>query len=726
MLAMVGARIGSYRIGPLLAEGGMGEVYEATHEMMGREAVVKVLRPEMSGRREMVARFFNEARAAASIEHPGIVAIFDMGYAEDERAYIVMERLRGETLATRLKRGATGHAEAASLTRQIASALGAAHEIGIIHRDLKPDNVFVVPDPEVPGGERAKVLDFGIAKLTVNKTGSVMTAAGAIFGTPAYMAPEQCSDAATVDHRTDLYALGCVLCECLTGEPPFGHGGLQLLAAHLRDPAPKPRDRDPSIPAELEAVALRLLEKDPEDRFQSCADLEAALRPHATRPPPGGRSPRVSRAATLAASAVPPPPAPPDVSATLAPASAAVARAEPRPAASTASSESSDPDSERDAARAATAPATAATAATATATTGTATTYGLGAAEVQDERPRRRGRGWIAAAAIAVLAALSVGVAVFAMRAGGGEGAEAGTNAAPPEPPPPIDAAVSPATAPLAAAREALDARRWSEAAIAADQALSLAASDGERQEAATLARSARSELLAETVHAALVTAAEKKSREEVATLLRQIPEDTSYFESARQLHGQLRDEWAGPLMEKARRIAAAGSRCKQIAALEREVTAVYPELAGELGELEASCERKARARSNAAKPVDAGIPGDKVDPSGDAKKDEKANKEPGPTQGKGDEAGEPAERADQILAAARKASRAGEHGAALKRCNQVLQLRPGDQEAAMVCGISACSLKLPGRVRRYLRIVKGANRKRALRQVCAKMGVGP
>jgi serine/threonine-protein kinase len=272
---MLDIRVGSYRIIERLAKGGMGEVYLARHEIMNREAAVKVLHPEFGDKPELVERFLNEARAAATIRHPGIVEIYDVGHV-DGRAYIVMEYLRGEPLASRLARTRIDVDKALLLTRQLAGALGAAHACGIIHRDLKPDNIFVVPDPDVLGGERTKILDFGIAKLIETK-GAVHTMQGAMFGTPAYMAPEQCEDAGQVDRRADLYSLGCIVYELLCGKPPFGHGGIELVAAHLRDQPQPLRRRVPSIPASLEAVVMRLLAKKAEDRYQTCEALVRAL-----------------------------------------------------------------------------------------------------------------------------------------------------------------------------------------------------------------------------------------------------------------------------------------------------------------------------------------------------------------------------------------------------------------------------------------------------------------
>jgi len=272
---MLGEVIHGYRVDRALSEdkGGFGDVYFATHVESGAEAVVKVLKPEMSALRDIVARFFNEARAAASVHHPGIVQIHNVGYHGD-RAYLLMERLRGDDLETRLAKGPLPVDRAVIFVRQAAGAVGAAHERGIVHRDLKPANLFVVADPDVIGGERVKVLDFGIAKLTAD-TGAGKTQG--VFGTPAYMSPEQCASTGDVDPRADLYSLGCIFYELVTGRPPFGHGGLELIAAHLRDMPPPPRALAPWLPPAIEQVILGLLEKQPGRRTPSCAALIAAL-----------------------------------------------------------------------------------------------------------------------------------------------------------------------------------------------------------------------------------------------------------------------------------------------------------------------------------------------------------------------------------------------------------------------------------------------------------------
>ncbi|MBC7973922.1 MAG: serine/threonine protein kinase, partial [Myxococcales bacterium] len=272
---MLGEVIHGYRIDRALSsdKGGFGDVFFATHVDSGAEAVVKVLKPEMSARRDIVTRFFNEARAAASVHHPGVVQIHNVGYHGD-RAYLLMERLRGDDLETRLQRGPVPLDRAIVFVRQAAGAIGVAHERGIVHRDLKPANLFIVADPDVAGGERVKVLDFGIAKLSVD-TGPGKTQG--VFGTPSYMSPEQCANAGAVDGRADLYSLGCILYEMVCGLPPFGHGGIELIASHLRDTPLPPRSFAPWVPAPIEQLILQLLEKSPDRRPPSCAALIVAL-----------------------------------------------------------------------------------------------------------------------------------------------------------------------------------------------------------------------------------------------------------------------------------------------------------------------------------------------------------------------------------------------------------------------------------------------------------------
>ncbi|MDX2086810.1 MAG: serine/threonine-protein kinase [Kofleriaceae bacterium] len=276
---MIGQVVGNYRLVSELGRGGMGLVFRAEHVQLGRPAALKMLLPQFSHDAGIVTRFFNEARAASAIDHPGIVEIYDFGHHSDGSAYIVMALLQGESLERRIARQPLSPVEAASFAAQAASALAAAHARGIIHRDLKPDNLFLVPNELVTGGIQLKLLDFGIAKLVEERDADFRTQTGAVIGTPAYMSPEQCMGSATIDHRTDLYALGCILFHMLCGRPPFTstQGIGVLIAAHLRDPVPDPRTFAPNIPDALVGIVLRLLEKEPAARFQSAAELRAAL-----------------------------------------------------------------------------------------------------------------------------------------------------------------------------------------------------------------------------------------------------------------------------------------------------------------------------------------------------------------------------------------------------------------------------------------------------------------
>ena len=275
---MLGATIGSYRVIRLLGEGGMGAVYAAEHLLLGRMAAVKVLLPEHSASSATVTRFFNEARAATAIRHLGIVEIYDFGYTPDGSAYIAMELLEGQSLAARMRAGISRASDALAIARQIAGALAAAHAKSIVHRDLKPDNIFLIADAEVAGGERIKLLDFGIAKLQqISASGAGVTNTGAVMGTPTYMAPEQCRGV-SVDHRVDLYAVGCILYEMLGGVPPFsGEGAGDVLAAHIHVPPPSLRVRVPTLNVEVEALVQHLLAKDPARRVQSATALIAEI-----------------------------------------------------------------------------------------------------------------------------------------------------------------------------------------------------------------------------------------------------------------------------------------------------------------------------------------------------------------------------------------------------------------------------------------------------------------
>ena len=287
MMGALPSAIGPYRIVRLLGEGGMGAVYEARQEPLDRRVALKTLHPEYARNQEAVARFFNEAKVLSKLEHPSIVQVSDFGHTPDGIAYLVMEYLRGESLAHRL----AGLAElrerlpliaALQFTWQVADILAVAHAQGIVHRDLKPDNLMLVADPVAPGGERVKILDFGIAKLT--KSGDrigVKTDTQAVMGTPMYMSPEQCAGAGGVDAKTDVYSLGCVLYEALAGRPPFvAEGAGQLIGMHLFQTPPPLSSFAPKVPTTIAELVHRLLTRDKAQRpsmSETCDELGRIL-----------------------------------------------------------------------------------------------------------------------------------------------------------------------------------------------------------------------------------------------------------------------------------------------------------------------------------------------------------------------------------------------------------------------------------------------------------------
>jgi len=276
---VIGETVGSYRILSKLSVGGMGTVYKAEHTLIGKLAAVKVLHPELSGSRDIVQRFFNEAKATTTIKHPGIVEIFDFGFMASGHAFLTMEFLEGMSLARRLKtRGKMSEGEAAMLLRAVCSALAAAHAKGIVHRDLKPDNIFMVTDQDSPTGDRPKVLDFGIAKLTDIGLAGTATKTGAVMGTPTYMSPEQCKGTGDVDHRADLYSLGCIFYELIVGRPPFTKlGAGELIGAHIYAQPDKPSKYNPNISNDSEQLIMALLDKRPEKRPQTAKELGQRL-----------------------------------------------------------------------------------------------------------------------------------------------------------------------------------------------------------------------------------------------------------------------------------------------------------------------------------------------------------------------------------------------------------------------------------------------------------------
>jgi eukaryotic-like serine/threonine-protein kinase len=272
---VVGETIGSYRVLSQLGAGAMGEVYLVEHRHLRRKSALKLLARELVARPDLIERIFLEARATSAIAHPGIVQVFDCEVDPQGRPYIVMEYLEGETVGALLARGGPLHALiVARLARSAADALEAAHGKGIVHRDIKPDNIFVASQPP----DSVKIVDFGIAKLAGDSAGVHQTRSGALMGTPLYMSPEQCRDSARIDFRTDLYSLGCVMFEMLTGRPPFTHGDLgNLVVAHMTQPPPDARSVNPSVPANLAELIGDLLRKEPETRPASMREVANRL-----------------------------------------------------------------------------------------------------------------------------------------------------------------------------------------------------------------------------------------------------------------------------------------------------------------------------------------------------------------------------------------------------------------------------------------------------------------
>ncbi|WP_437939448.1 protein kinase domain-containing protein [Sorangium sp. So ce341] len=266
-----------YKIERLLGEGGMGFVYLARHKVIDKRVAVKVLRAELARDREIFERFVQEARAASSIGNPHIVDISDFGDLPDGSTYFVMEYLEGVSLAQLIDSpNELPMDRICHIALQLSAGLAAAHDAGIIHRDLKPDNVFVVPRGSDPNF--VKILDFGIAKVSTSTT-TKLTRAGAVFGTPHYMSPEQAAGA-PIDHRTDIYSLGVMLYELVSRQLPFNADNFMgILTQHMyKAPVPiRALVGGPDCPPGLEAVILKCLSKKPESRYQSMSDLHDDL-----------------------------------------------------------------------------------------------------------------------------------------------------------------------------------------------------------------------------------------------------------------------------------------------------------------------------------------------------------------------------------------------------------------------------------------------------------------
>jgi len=278
----IGTLIGDYRVHRLIGEGGMGRVYLAEHTLLGRKVALKRLRSEFSGNREAVKRFFGEARAVNRIAHENIIEITDFHDDGDAGSYYIMELLEGDTLEEVHERdGVLPLERVIPIAVQVASALKAVHRAGIVHRDLKPENIFLTVDRD--GTDFVKLLDFGVAKLTAEDSSISLnsTQQGAILGTPEYMSPEQASGK-DIDERSDIYSLGVILFEMVTGGRPFEADNFgELVVKHVTYPIPAPSEwpgRPYAIPVELEQMIMGCLAKQPQDRLGSMSEIELGLR----------------------------------------------------------------------------------------------------------------------------------------------------------------------------------------------------------------------------------------------------------------------------------------------------------------------------------------------------------------------------------------------------------------------------------------------------------------
>jgi serine/threonine protein kinase len=272
---------GRYRLDHHLGEGGMGTVWAATHTVTRRSVAMKFLKDSVRHRKDLRERFLREAATASALKHPNVVEIIDVFDFEEQSPVMVMELLRGETLGQKLQRDERlSLEETAALLVPVVSAVGAAHAFGIVHRDLKPENLFLVEGSETPA---VKVLDFGIAKLTAERyleggPSALLTESGSLLGTPCYMAPEQASGEHPVDHRADVWSLGVILYECLSGSRPIEGESLPQVVARLMSAGIMPLERiAPELPGEVTGLVKQMLTRDLGRRTASLVDVSKTL-----------------------------------------------------------------------------------------------------------------------------------------------------------------------------------------------------------------------------------------------------------------------------------------------------------------------------------------------------------------------------------------------------------------------------------------------------------------
>ncbi len=284
-LPAVGSVVGGkYRIERLLGEGGMGVVFEAVHARLNQRVAIKMLLPEFLQVPELVGRFEREAKASAQLRHRNAVRVVDVDATNEGIPYMVMELLHGHDLETEIHSlGPLPIGQSVHYLVQACSAMGEAHGYGIVHRDLKPSNLFL--SDESDGSVCVKVLDFGISKVQTAEDVSI-TATSTQMGTPLYMSPEQVRSAKSVDLRTDVWAIGVILYEMLSGQPPFSGSAVGIGAAIVSDDPPSLRALRPEVPEELEAVVMRAMAKSPAKRFSSMQELIHALSPFSSQPAP--------------------------------------------------------------------------------------------------------------------------------------------------------------------------------------------------------------------------------------------------------------------------------------------------------------------------------------------------------------------------------------------------------------------------------------------------------
>jgi beta-lactam-binding protein with PASTA domain/predicted Ser/Thr protein kinase len=257
-----------YEVEGVLGQGGMAKVFKGHDKVLGRPVAVKVLSPQFAGDDQFVTRFRREAQAAAGLNHPNIVSVFDTGSQQDVH-YIVMEYVRGRTLRDAIRsEGPILPERAAEIADAVARALGSAHEAGLVHRDIKPGNIMLTSDGEV------KVMDFGIARTA---TGDTLTQTAAVLGTASYLSPEQ-AQGQSVDGRSDIYSLGCVLYEMVTGRPPFtGDSPVSIAYKHVKEDPVPPSGINPDVPQDLEAVIMKAMAKNQANRYQSADEMRQDL-----------------------------------------------------------------------------------------------------------------------------------------------------------------------------------------------------------------------------------------------------------------------------------------------------------------------------------------------------------------------------------------------------------------------------------------------------------------